>query len=179
MGVDKIFSILKGIKFRFYGASKFPRLRGACYIRGKGKVKIGKNFSVIGRPVPVTISTENNEAKLLIGDNVFLNYGVDIGCKSNIIIGDHVKVGPMTNIIDSNYHKVDSNDHSVSSKIEIGNNVWIGRNCIILPGVKIGDNSVIASGSIVTKNVEKNILVGGNPAKIIRNLKIDDGWVRD
>ncbi|MDO4534475.1 MAG: DapH/DapD/GlmU-related protein [Clostridium perfringens] len=53
-------------------------------------------------------------------------------------------------------------------KIIIGNNVWIGGNSTILPGVTIGDNSIIAAGSVVTSNVPKNVIVAGNPAKVLK-----------
>jgi len=58
-----------------------------------------------------------------------------------------------------------------AKKVVIGNNVWIGSSSVILPGVSIGDGSIIGAGSVVTKNVEKNILVAGNPAKIIKRLQ--------
>ena len=54
--------------------------------------------------------------------------------------------------------------------VTIGNNVWIGGRAVINPGVKIGDNSVVASGSVVVKDVPSNVLVGGNPAKIIKTI---------
>ncbi|WP_249598477.1 acyltransferase [Peribacillus frigoritolerans] len=59
---------------------------------------------------------------------------------------------------------------NIIGKIEIGNNVFIGMNAIVLPGVKIGENSIIAAGSIVTKSVPANSIIGGNPARLICNL---------
>lgn len=55
--------------------------------------------------------------------------------------------------------------------VTIGNNVWIGGRAIINPGVTIGDNTVIASGAVVTKDVPENVVVGGNPAKVIKKIK--------
>jgi maltose O-acetyltransferase len=57
--------------------------------------------------------------------------------------------------------------------VTIGNNVWIGGGAIINPGVNIGDNAVIASGAVVTKDVPENVVVGGNPAKILKSIEID------
>lgn len=54
--------------------------------------------------------------------------------------------------------------------ITIGNNVWIGGSAVIIPGVTIGDNVVIASGAVVTKDVPDNVVVGGNPAKVIKQI---------
>lgn len=154
-----------------------PRLRGNVRIFNKGKLKVGDHLSVSSKPVPVSI-TVNTEAELKIGNNVFINYGVDIGCTSSVIIGNNVKIGPFTNIIDSNFHQIQPNEKIFQNPITISDNVWIGRQCIILPGVRVGKNSVIASGSVVTKDIPDNVLVAGVPARIIRELKIYDGWVR-
>lgn len=54
--------------------------------------------------------------------------------------------------------------------IKIGNNVWIGGHCVIFPGVSIGDNSIVAAGSVVTKDVPANMIVAGNPAKVLRTI---------
>jgi acetyltransferase-like isoleucine patch superfamily enzyme len=64
------------------------------------------------------------------------------------------------------------------SKVVIGRNVWIGRNSIVLPGVHIGDNSVVAAGSVVNSDVEPNTLVGGTPARLIRRFNSEPGWRR-
>ncbi len=55
--------------------------------------------------------------------------------------------------------------------VTIGKNVWIGGNCVVLPGVTIGDNVVVAAGSVVTKNVPDNVMVAGNPVKIIKKIE--------
>ena len=115
-----------------------------------------------------------------IGDNTFINAGVGIAARQRVMIGANVKIGPRTSILDSTYHQLDVNDDPSSSRpVVIGNNVWIGTRCTILPGVTIGENSVVAAGSIVNKDVPKNVLVAGIPAKIIRELEIPEGWIRE
>ena len=93
-----------------------------------------------------------------------------------IKIGDYVGIGPQVIIYSLNHNywgditcltDFKKNEYQYK-KVTIGNNVWIGAKAIILPGINIGDNSVIAAGSVVTKNVAANILVGGNPACIIK-----------
>jgi maltose O-acetyltransferase len=111
---------------------------------------------------------------------VYINAGVGIAASKEIVIGDNVKIGPRTSIFDSNYHRMDSADKGeLSRKVTIGNNVWIGADCTILPGVTIGDNSVIAAKSTVNKDIPSNVLAGGTPAKPIRELTIENGWVRE
>ena len=83
-----------------------------------------------------------------------------------------------TNIIDCNGHNLSFNDpsnrintHGVSKPIIIEDNVWIGANCMILPGVTIGEGSVISANSVVVKTIPSRVVAGGNPAKVIKNLQ--------
>ncbi|WP_245864828.1 DapH/DapD/GlmU-related protein [Terribacillus aidingensis] len=69
-----------------------------------------------------------------------------------------------------NIHPKERNKSGYAIPITIGNDVWIGGSCVILAGVKVGDNSVVAAGSVVTKDVPANTIVAGSPAKIIRNI---------
>ena len=92
-------------------------------------------------------------------------------------IGNNVMCGPEV-ITYTNSHKFDSvtipmceQGYTTSKKIRIGNDVWIGARVIILPGITIGDGSIIGAGSVVTKNVPNYSIVAGNPAKIIRYRK--------
>lgn len=174
---------LKTVLYRLNGLYKLgktaPKLRGKVFVNKFGTIKIGKNLSITGHPWAVQI-TITKGARLIIGDNVYVNAGVGIAANKEIVIGDSVKIGPRTSIFDSNYHRIDSADRGeLSKKITIGNNVWIGADCTILPGVTIGDNSVIAAKSTVNKDVSSNVLVGGSPAKVIRELEIEEGWIRD
>ena len=91
-----------------------------------------------------------------------------------IEIGDNTLIGPNTGIYTA-CHPIDYNQRlegkEYGKPINIGKNVWIGGSCIILPGVHIGDNSVIGAGSVVTKDIPSNVVAVGNPCKIIKELK--------
>jgi maltose O-acetyltransferase len=106
-----------------------------------------------------------------IGDNVSINRscsfypGLKKKCK--IKIGSNVYIAPNVSFFASGHNLVDLEEHT-GGDILIGNNVWIGGNAIILPGVKVYDNVVIAAGAVVTKNVKKDAIVAGVPAKIIK-----------
>ena len=106
-----------------------------------------------------------------IGKNVFFNTGCSFQDRGGITIGDNVFIG-MNVIISTLNHGIEIQNRSTTypSKVKIGNNVWIGSGANILPGVTIGDNSIIAAGTLVNKDVPSNVIVGGVPAKIIRNL---------
>lgn len=110
------------------------------------------------------------------GNYLCINYGAQIDGRGGITIGDYVLVGP-TVFIGSSNHDILSNINNpriftghTPSPVKIGSNVWIGANSVICPGVTIGDNSIIAGGSVVTKDVHESILVAGNPAVIKKKL---------
>ena len=93
-----------------------------------------------------------------------------------VFIGDNVMIGPNT-LITTVGHPLTPmkrrNHIGIAKPVKIGDDVWIGGNVTILPGVNIGNNVVIAAGAVVTKNVPDNTLVGGVPAKVIRKLEND------
>lgn len=108
-----------------------------------------------------------------VGNNVSFNYNGFINGCGGINIGNNCLFGPGLTIITANHNfqgskNVRSLGH-LKKPVFIGNNVWIGSNVIILPGVRIGDNCVIGAGSIVTKDIPANKVVVGNPAKIIKD----------
>lgn len=91
---------------------------------------------------------------------------------SKIIVGEYSGLGPGTLVFSSNHKYAQGEMYVkqpwVEKTVTIGRNVWVGSGCIILPGVTIGDNSVIAAGSVVTKDVPEGALMGGVPAKQLR-----------
>lgn len=146
-------------------------------IKNKGTLRIGPGFQIRGQRFRVGIAV-GTEGTLNIGRDVFLNQGVSIAAMTTIMIGDNVKIADLVTIQDTNYHQVSPDEPIVAAPITICRNVWLGRLSIISPGVTIGENSVVAAGSIVTKNVEPNTVVAGAPAKLVRVFSVPEGWVR-
>ena len=98
--------------------------------------------------------------KIEIGDECFFNHNCSITCINKVKIGSHCKFGNNLVIVDHDHNfKHQTNDEYVSDPIQIGNNVWIGANVTILKGVSIGDNCLIAAGSIVRKNIPINTVL--------------------
>ena len=112
-------------------------------------------------------------AKIKIGDDVSFNYNCLVVAHDEINIGNGCEIGPGVLFYD---HDHDFHGKSIKEKefrtspINIGENVWIGANCIILRGVTIGDNCVIGAGSVVTKDIPPNVVAVGNPCKIIKEI---------
>src|SRR5699024_86665 len=107
-----------------------------------------------------------------VGDEFYAGYNCVILDMGEVRIGDNCMLGPNVGIYTAGHsiEPLDRNKSGYTIPIKIGNDVWVGGNCVILAGVTIGDNSVVAAGSIVTKDVPKNTVVAGNPAKIIKEI---------
>ncbi len=110
--------------------------------------------------------------EIRVGRNVFINQNCTLYDLAEIRIGDDVMIGPNVNIITAS-HPISPKERRAyvfGKPIVIENNVWIAANVTIVGGVTVGENSVIAAGAVVTKDVPSNTLVGGNPARIIRSI---------
>ena len=105
----------------------------------------------------------------LILNSGFINEDVTITCAKRIIIGKNAHIARGVVIRDYDGHYIEDASYRTAKPITIGDNVWIGYRAMILKGVTIGNNSVVAANSVVTKNVPPNCIVAGNPAKIIRS----------
>ncbi|KUP08837.1 acetyltransferase [Bacillus coahuilensis p1.1.43] len=108
-----------------------------------------------------------------VGENFFANFNCVMLDVCEIRIGDHCMMAPGVHIYTAT-HPLDpierASGFEFGKPVTIGHHVWIGGGAIINPGVTIGDSAVIASGAVVTKDVPSNVVVGGNPARIIKEL---------
>jgi len=107
-----------------------------------------------------------------VGRRVFINQNCTLYDFAEISIGDDVMIGPNVSIITEGHPLAPSQRRAyvVAQPIVVERNVWIAAGATIIGGVTVGENSVVAAGSVVTKNVPPNTLVGGNPAKVIRSI---------
>ncbi len=112
--------------------------------------------------------------QISLGAHTFVNFDAILLDSAPISIGDHVSIGPRAQLL-TPLHPVD--DHDARRKgcesalpIAVGDNVWLAAGVIVCPGVTIGANSVIGAGSVVTRNVESDVLAVGNPCRVVRAL---------
>ncbi len=112
-----------------------------------------------------------------IGNNFYANFNLTLVDDTHIYIGDNVMVAPNV-VICTGTHPIYPDDRKkggqFNAEIHIGNNVWIGANSVIMPGVTIGDNSVIGAMSLVTKDIPANVVAFGTPCRVIRKITEDD-----
>lgn len=107
------------------------------------------------------------------GHDCFLNFGCTLLAIGGITIGDGAFIGPHC-VLATEYHPEDpATRHTLLTKpIVIGRNAWLGANVTVLAGVTIGENAIVAAGSVVTKDVPADMVVAGSPAKVIREVRI-------
>ncbi|HEY0188411.1 MAG TPA: sugar O-acetyltransferase [Cellulomonas sp.] len=108
-----------------------------------------------------------------IGAGTFINTDFLVLGGGRVEIGEHVLIGPSTRLYTPN-HPIDPDDRRAGyervAPIVIGANAWLGGSVVVLPGVTIGESSVVGAGSVVTKDVPPGVVVAGNPARVIRTL---------
>lgn len=137
-----------------------------------------KMFAANGNPIFInTIKQNGQEGRIRFGDDVLVMNGVRIGSASKIVIGDHCMLASFCYLMDSDWHDVydRKNSGGKTAPIILKNNVWIGDSAIVCKGVTIGENSVVGAGAVVTKDVPPNVVVAGNPARVVK--KLDPGKI--
>lgn len=182
------------IKNQFKKHTKFNILNYLRYYKQKlrigkcgKKIYIEKNVQLLRHPKNILLGDNiylkegvkicscNQNAKIEIGNQTTIGYYTFIFSSEMISIGSNCMIAPFVYIVDSNHGtdlgKPMNQQNNVTVPIKIGSDVWIGSHSSILKGVTIGDGAIIASGSVVTKNVEPFSIVGGIPATKIKNRK--------
>ena len=157
-------------------------LQYPSYLLGMKNIKVGSNFSSFKRLRLEAYISHNGfsfNPQIIIGDSVSINFDCHIAAINSVKIGDGTLIASRVFICD-HFHGDNSvkssllepNKRKLSSKgaVVIGKNVWIGEGVAIMPGVEIGDNSVVGANSVVTKSFPKNSIIGGVPAKLLRQI---------
>lgn len=163
----------------FASFGKTSRIARGVTLMGGENISIG-NKCFIGQYTALTVwlkESDKEHPEIIIGDGVSIGAFNHVTCTNRIVLGEGVLTGKFVTITDNSHGNTDyaslhirPNDRDVVSKgpVIIGKNVWIGDKATILPGVTVGEGAVIAANAVVTKDVPAYSVVGGNPA---RNLK--------
>lgn len=177
-----LISMIERLLWRMHGIhlGKGTRFSGWCYlniIKG-AKIQIGNHVHFVSSPFVnhiglnrrCSLSVFTPKARLIIGDNCGFS-STNISAFIEIVIGNNVRVGANTMIMDSDFHTNDPRT-GPNRPVRIDDNVWLGTNVTVLKGVHIGENSVIGAGSVVTKDIPANVVAAGNPCCVIKNLHV-------
>ncbi len=167
--------------FKAYCTSYGRNLRTGVFlhwVQGHGVLAIGDNVVVDGKSSFHFAVRYSDRPELIVGDNTGIGHNCSFTVGKRITIGRHCRIGVNVQMFDSPGHPSDPAARLAGSPaaseevrpITIGDNVWIGNNSIICPGVTIGDGSAVAVGSVVMSDVPENALVAGNPARRVQAL---------
>lgn len=174
----------------FYKGARL--IRRPIYVRGKRFLKYGEGFTTeYNCRLEIFDTGIGEDKKLIIGKNCKIGNCVHIASGEKVTIGDNclmaykvyisdINHGDYSGIFEYSSPDVPPDNRPLYTKpVFIGNNVWIGENVCILPGVKIDDGCIIGANSIVNKNVSNNCIIAGSPAKVIKKWDADKNvWIK-
>jgi len=147
---------------------------------GSGTLLIGSNNMLGYEPAPrlgngeILLQPRDRNARIVIGNHNAFSNNVSLVAMGEIAIGNRCLIGDQVAIFDCDFHEISPftrmNGVGPIQPVVIGDNVWLGSRVMVLKGVSIGENSVVAAMSVVTKSIPPNSLAAGNPAKVIRSI---------
>jgi acetyltransferase-like isoleucine patch superfamily enzyme len=149
-------------------------IAGCLDVENNGTIQIGEDCHIGSHPIQSHL-VAMDDARISIGDRVFISYGAAMSATRSIQIGDDTRIGPFSLILDNDYHRVGNRESpGVIAPIDIGRNVLIGTRVTILRGARIGDGACVMSGSTVAGIIASRAVVAGVPARVG-----GDGSMRD
>ncbi|MBE7025923.1 MAG: acyltransferase [Ruminococcaceae bacterium] len=140
--------------------------RGVVILKKNGTISLGDRV-VLHKGCKLSAWGTDGPAKIRIGSRTYIGDRTEIHAGQSVTIGDGCDISWDCCIMDRDYHKLGS-EKEIFAPVTIGNHVWIGCKSTILKGVTVGDGAVIAAGSVVTRDVPPRTLVGGNPARVLK-----------
>jgi acetyltransferase-like isoleucine patch superfamily enzyme len=142
-----------------------PVVLGDPIVKGDD-LEIGDRFQIWSAH---RLTSVTGPGRIRIGNGVFINAGVVVYSEVAVTIGDDVALANEVYVMDTSSHGMEGRE-PYAAPVSIGAGTWVGARAIILPGVTIGSRVVVGAGAVVTKDVPDEVLVAGNPAKVVRQL---------
>lgn len=167
-----------GKNLNLYGVPVIFKKKGSQLNIGENcTIKSSFLSNLVGLSQRTIIVTRTEEAKINIGNNVGIS-GATIYSRKGITIGDNTLIGGNAKIFDNDFHPIEVEDRNIDNKeairareVIIGKDCFIGCNTLILKGSKIGNGSVVGAGSVVCGEFPESVVIAGNPAKVIKQIK--------
>ena len=158
-----------------------PGLRTGIFlhwVQGNGDIVLGEQVWLDGKSTFTFAASFSERPTLEIGDGTTIGHATEIVVGKRVTIGKNCQISGSTRIIDSNGHPSAPDERRAGKPpspdkvrpVSIGDDVWIGKHCVILPGVRIGNGAIVSSGSVVRDSVPAYAIVAGNPARVVHTL---------
>ncbi len=149
------------------------------YIQGHGRILVGDYAMFCGKSTLAFLNRWSDEPELWIGNSTFVGAGCSIAAGKSVRIGNHCLLASGVTISDYDGHPTDAGLRRAGLPsppqsilpVVIGDDVWIGGGAVVLKGVTIGDRAIVAARAVVTKDVPPDVIVAGNPARIVKRLR--------
>lgn len=151
----------------------YPRVEGANPYHVLATAFVPQKLLRINGAVPWPVSFRSRviyARRITVGERSFPGWspGCYVQARNGIVIGSNLRMGPGVGLISANHDLDDYDTWVETDPIRIGDNVWLGMNVVVLPGVRIGDNVVVGANSVVTADLPPNVVAAGNPCRVIR-----------
>lgn len=184
-------SLLWALRFFWYE----PLFRGQCetvgeglrmeqlpYMTGKGRIVLGRRVRLSGKSSIGFSNCIRLGPELVIGDDTFIGHGCAFNIGSSVRVGRHCLLASGVKVYDLDGHPADAalrregrpGSHDSVRPVLIGDDVWVGTGAVILKGVRVGDRSIVGAGAVVTRDVPPDVVVAGNPARVVKHLSPPD-----
>lgn len=184
LSLAKLRAAIAGTKLKIGRKVRFDvplRVHGEGSITIGDGVNFGTSLAVCYGSGQVMLQARGPEAQLRIGPGTATNNNVAIYATESVELGRDCLLAELVTIYDSDFHELDParrrTSAGPSAPVHIGDRVWLGSRVMVMKGVEIGDDSVIAAGAVVTSSIPAGVLAGGVPAKVIRPL-VDESMER-
>jgi acetyltransferase-like isoleucine patch superfamily enzyme len=173
--LKKVFIVEPTVRAVCHRVGQRLRIERIPYIRGRGRVVLGNNVYISGKIGIGFNSSLGLNPELSIGDHTFIGHQCSFNLAKGIQIGNHCLLAGGTKFYDNDGHPLDTVQRRQALPVRtedvlpivVGDDVWIGADCKILKGVRIGDGAIVGAGSVVTQDVPAGTIVAGNPAKLV------------
>jgi acetyltransferase-like isoleucine patch superfamily enzyme len=173
--IRKVFWIEPVLRSVCVSVGRGLRVERLPYMRGDGSLALGDRVNLSGRSCFYFMSGMPAEPEIAIGSDTFVGNGCTFSSAQSIRVGSHCLISAGVRIHDNDGHPLDSDRRRRGERIvpaevaavNIGNNVWIGAEAVVLKGVRIGDNAVVGTRAVVTHDVPEGAVVAGNPARAL------------
>lgn len=167
--------------FKAYCTKYGGHLRTSTFIhwvQGKGQIIVGDDVTMEGKTSIAFAARFSDRPRLVIGNNTFVGHDCSFAIADSVRIGSHVLISSGVRVSDYDGHPIDAAERRAGKPappesvkpVTIGDDVWIGAGAMILKGVTIGDRSIVGAGAVVTRDVPPDVIVAGNPARIVKRL---------